>query len=105
MVKGNIINQTNPENYPFGYFRLSEIDSTTYIACPFRVGASSASTAADFFKGKMDDFRISKRARYPVTTTMSGASTSTDSNLWRGRDHITVICTHVEQCKRTERSS
>ena len=31
-VKGNIINQTNPENYPFGYFRLSEIDSTTYIA-------------------------------------------------------------------------
>jgi len=30
-VKGNIINQTNPENYPFGYFRLSEVDSTTYI--------------------------------------------------------------------------
>ncbi len=30
-VKGNIINETNPENYPFGYFRLSEADSTTYI--------------------------------------------------------------------------
>ncbi|MBZ9730537.1 DUF4249 domain-containing protein [Salegentibacter sp. JZCK2] len=30
-VKGNIINETNPENYPFGYFRLSEVDSTTYI--------------------------------------------------------------------------
>ncbi|WP_289021067.1 DUF4249 family protein [uncultured Salegentibacter sp.] len=30
-VKGNIINQSNPENYPFGYFRLSEADSTTYI--------------------------------------------------------------------------
>ncbi|PKD20268.1 hypothetical protein APR41_14905 [Salegentibacter salinarum] len=30
-VKGNIVNQTNPENYPFGYFRLSEVDSTTYI--------------------------------------------------------------------------
>lgn len=30
-VKGNIINQTNPENYPFGYFRLSEVDSTAYI--------------------------------------------------------------------------
>lgn len=30
-VKGNIINRTNPENYPFGYFRLSEVDSTSYI--------------------------------------------------------------------------
>lgn len=30
-VKGNIINETNPQNYPFGYFRLSEADSTTYI--------------------------------------------------------------------------
>lgn len=30
-VKGNIVNQTKPENYPFGYFRLSEVDSTTYI--------------------------------------------------------------------------
>ena len=29
-VKGNIINQTNPDNYPFGYFRLSEADSTFY---------------------------------------------------------------------------
>lgn len=30
-VKGNIINRTNAENYPFGYFRLSEVDSTSYI--------------------------------------------------------------------------
>lgn len=30
-VKGNIINRTNPDNYPFGYFRLSEVDTTTYI--------------------------------------------------------------------------
>ncbi|GAA4326107.1 hypothetical protein GCM10023115_39450 [Pontixanthobacter gangjinensis] len=29
-VKGNIVNRTNPENYPFGYFRLSEVDSTFY---------------------------------------------------------------------------
>ena len=29
-VKGNIINQTNKDNYPFGYFRLSEADSTFY---------------------------------------------------------------------------
>ncbi len=29
-VKGNIINKTNPDNYPFGYFRLSEADSTFY---------------------------------------------------------------------------
>lgn len=29
-VKGNIINNTNPENYAFGYFRLSEADSTSY---------------------------------------------------------------------------
>lgn len=30
MVKGNIVNQTNKENYPFGYFRLSEADSISY---------------------------------------------------------------------------
>lgn len=29
-VKGNIINQTNFDNYPFGYFRLSETDITNY---------------------------------------------------------------------------
>lgn len=29
-VKGNIINQTNPTNYPLGYFRLSEIDVRNY---------------------------------------------------------------------------
>jgi len=30
-VKGNIVNETNKENYPFGYFQLSEVDSTSYI--------------------------------------------------------------------------
>ena len=29
-VKGNIINKTDLENFPFGYFRLSEADSTIY---------------------------------------------------------------------------
>ena len=30
-VRGNCINQTNPDNYPFGYFRLSEVDEINYI--------------------------------------------------------------------------
>lgn len=30
-VRGNCINQTNPENFPYGYFRLSEVDEVTYI--------------------------------------------------------------------------
>lgn len=30
-VRGNIINQTNFENYALGYFRLSEIDSMQYV--------------------------------------------------------------------------
>lgn len=30
-VRGNILNQTNSENYTFGYFRLSEVDSKEYI--------------------------------------------------------------------------
>lgn len=30
-VRGNCINQTNPNNYPLGYFRVSEIDSFTYV--------------------------------------------------------------------------
>ncbi|SDR99506.1 DUF4249 domain-containing protein [Gramella sp. MAR_2010_147] len=30
-VKGNIINNINSEKYPFGYFRLSQVDSTIYI--------------------------------------------------------------------------
>lgn len=30
-VRGNCINQTNPENYPFGYFRLSEVSEINYI--------------------------------------------------------------------------
>lgn len=30
-VKGNIVNQTNKDNFPFGYFQLSEVDSTSYI--------------------------------------------------------------------------
>ncbi len=29
-VKGNIVNQSNPDNYPLGYFRLSEVDSILY---------------------------------------------------------------------------
>lgn len=30
IVRGNIINETNPDNFPFGYFRLSETDFITY---------------------------------------------------------------------------
>lgn len=30
-VRGNCINTTNKENYPLGYFRLSEVDEFTYI--------------------------------------------------------------------------
>lgn len=29
-VRGNCINQTNSENFPLGYFRLSEVDAITY---------------------------------------------------------------------------
>ena len=29
-VRGNCINETNPENYAFGYFRLTEVDKATY---------------------------------------------------------------------------
>ncbi|WP_400079516.1 DUF4249 domain-containing protein [Winogradskyella sp. R77965] len=29
-VKGNCINTTNPDNFPFGYFRLSEVDELIY---------------------------------------------------------------------------
>jgi hypothetical protein len=29
-VRGNCINITNPNNYPFGYFRLSEVDEVIY---------------------------------------------------------------------------
>ncbi|WP_411894790.1 DUF4249 family protein [Winogradskyella sp. A2] len=29
-VRGNCINQTNPDNFPFGYFRLSEVDELIY---------------------------------------------------------------------------
>jgi len=29
-VRGNCINVTNPDNYPFGYFRLSEVDEVIY---------------------------------------------------------------------------
>ncbi|EIA08129.1 DUF4249 domain-containing protein [Flavobacterium frigoris] len=30
-VRGNIINTTNPDNYPLGYFSISEADSAKYI--------------------------------------------------------------------------
>lgn len=29
-VRGNCVNQTNPENFPLGYFRLSEVDEFVY---------------------------------------------------------------------------
>ena len=29
-VRGNCINQTNPDNYPLGYFRLSEVEELVY---------------------------------------------------------------------------
>ena len=29
-IRGNCINLTNPDNYPFGYFRLSEVDEVLY---------------------------------------------------------------------------
>ncbi|OZV66406.1 DUF4249 domain-containing protein [Winogradskyella aurantia] len=29
-VRGNCVNQTNPDNFPFGYFRLSEVDEVIY---------------------------------------------------------------------------
>ncbi|MCC1484767.1 DUF4249 domain-containing protein [Winogradskyella immobilis] len=29
-IRGNCINQTNPDNFPFGYFRLSEADEVLY---------------------------------------------------------------------------
>ncbi len=29
-VRGNVLNNTKPDNFPFGYFNLSEIDSRTY---------------------------------------------------------------------------
>lgn len=31
IVRGNCINETNPDNFPLGYFRLSEVDEITYI--------------------------------------------------------------------------
>ena len=30
-VRGNCINKTNPDNYPFGYFRVSQADEIIYI--------------------------------------------------------------------------
>jgi hypothetical protein len=30
-ARGNIINQSNADNYPLGYFRLSEVASRNYI--------------------------------------------------------------------------
>ena len=29
-VRGNCINETNPDNYAFGYFRLTEVDKASY---------------------------------------------------------------------------
>ncbi|MCX7552225.1 DUF4249 domain-containing protein [Xanthomarina sp. F2636L] len=33
-VRGNCMNITNPENYPFGYFRLSEVSQVNYVIQP-----------------------------------------------------------------------
>ncbi|MDT0649584.1 DUF4249 domain-containing protein [Autumnicola edwardsiae] len=30
-LKGNIVNQTNQENYPLGYFQLSQVDTASYV--------------------------------------------------------------------------
>ena len=30
-LRGNIINQSNPDNYPLGYFSLGETDTRDYI--------------------------------------------------------------------------
>lgn len=30
-IRGNCVNVTNPDNYPFGYFRASEVDQYNYI--------------------------------------------------------------------------
>jgi len=30
-VRGNCINVSNPDNFPFGYFRLSEVDEVIYV--------------------------------------------------------------------------
>ena len=29
-VKGNCVNQTNPDNYAHGYFRLTEVNKASY---------------------------------------------------------------------------
>lgn len=31
ILKGNVVNTTNESNFPLGYFRLSELDDTTYV--------------------------------------------------------------------------
>ena len=30
-VRGNIINETNSDNFPLGYFRISEVSTLNYI--------------------------------------------------------------------------
>ena len=30
-LRGNVVNQTNPDNYPYGYFSLSEVSTINYI--------------------------------------------------------------------------
>lgn len=30
LIRGNCINPTNPDNYAFGYFRITEVDTATY---------------------------------------------------------------------------
>jgi hypothetical protein len=30
-VRGNMINETNSDNFPLGYFRVSEVSTLTYV--------------------------------------------------------------------------
>ena len=30
-VRGNIVNETNPDNFPLGYFRISEVSTLNYM--------------------------------------------------------------------------
>ena len=48
--------------------------ASTYVACPWTIGASSASSATAFFKGWMEEWRVTKgKTRYTVTTGTSAA--------------------------------
>ena len=57
--------------------------ASTYVACPWTIGASSASSATAFFKGWMEEWRVTKgKTRYTVTT--EGSSGTADNSGWGG---------------------